>query len=130
MSTRSMIGMVEADNSVSAIYCNWDGYLSHNGDLLDKHYDSDVKVAELLALGDLSTLGATPQEPETRLLGDGAAAMRFESIAAYRDELGQNGDEYRYLWDGEAWFYVSRGVNAWDDVREGLKDVQRAKMRG
>ena len=123
MGTRSMIGMVEADGSVSAIYCNWDGYLSHNGNLLDKHYDSDVKVAELLALGDLSTLGATPQEPETRLLGDGAAAMRFESIAAYREALGQSGDQFRYLWDGEAWFYIGGGRTVWDDVREGLKDV-------
>ena len=124
MSTRSMIGMVEADNSVSAIYCHWDGYLSHNGSILDQHYDSDVKVAELLAMGDLSTLGVTFQEPETRLLGDGAAAQRFESIAAYREALGRNGDEFRYLWDGEAWFYIGGGRVAWDDVREGLKDTR------
>ena len=124
MGTRSMIGMVEADDSVSAIYCNFDGYLSHNGDLLDKHYDSDVKVAELLALGDLSTLGTTPQEPETRLLSGGTAAMRFESIAAYREALGRHGDAFRYLWDGEAWFYIGAGRTDWDDVREGLKDVR------
>ena len=124
MSTRSMIGMVEADDSVSAIYCHWDGYLSHNGDLLDKHYDSDVKVAELLALGDLSTLGATLQEPDTRLLSGGAAAVRFESIAAYREALGQSGDQFRYLWDSAAWFYIGGGRTVWDDVREGLKDVR------
>ena len=124
MGTRSMIGMVEADDSVSAIYCNFDGYLSHNGNLLDTHYDSDVKVAELLALGDLSTLGATPQEPETRLLSGGTAATRYESIAAYREALGRNGDEFRYLWDGEAWFYIGSGRTVWDDVREGLKDVR------
>ena len=124
MGTRSMIGMVEADNSVSAIYCHWDGYLSHNGKLLDQHYDSDVKVAELLALGDLSTLGATMKEPDTNLLGHGTAAQRFESIAAFREALGQNGDEFRYLWDGEAWFYISEKQDAWDDVREGLKDVR------
>ena len=127
MGTRCMIGMVEADGSVSAIYCHWDGYLSHNGKLLDQHYDSDIKVAELLALGDLSALGATMKEPDTNLLGHGTAAVRFESIAAYRDELGKNGDEYRYLWDGEAWFYVSHLSPKWDDVREGLKDVERAR---
>ena len=126
MSTRSMIGMVEADDSVSAIYCNFDGYLSHNGDLLDKHYDSDVKVAELLAGGDLTTLSQTASVP----LEGGRPAERFDSITDYRLRFNEAGDEFRYLWDGEAWFYVSRGVNAWDDVREGLKDVQRAKMRG
>jgi hypothetical protein len=120
-----MIGMVEADDSVSAIYCHWDGYLSHNGDLLDKHYDSDIKVAELLALGDLASLGVTPQEHHTRVLGpSSAAAMRFESIAAYREALGQSGDQFRYLWDGEAWFYIGAGRKDWDDVREGLKDVR------
>jgi hypothetical protein len=126
MGTRSMIGMVEADGSVSAIYCNWDGYLSHNGNLLDKHYDSDVKVAELLAGGDLTTLSQTASV----LLENGRPAERFDSIADYRLRFNEAGDEFRYLWDGEAWFYVSRGVDAWDDVREGLKDVQRAKMRG
>jgi hypothetical protein len=122
-----MIGMVEADNSVSAIYCHWDGYLSHNGKLLDEHYVSDIRVSELIALGNLSALGATTEHPDTELSGHGTGAVRYESIAAYRDELGQNGDEYRYLWDGEAWFYVSDLSPKWDDVREGLKDVERAR---
>ena len=126
MATISMIGMVEADNSVSAIYCHWDGYLSHNGKLLDQHYDSDVKVAELLALGDLSTLGATTEQPSTELLGHGTAARRFESIAAYRDELGQNGDEFRYLWDGDEWYHISHTQPHWDPVKVALKDRQSA----
>ena len=125
MSTNSMIGMVEADGSVSAIYCHWDGYIAHTGMILDAHYDSDIKVAELLAMGDLSTLGTTLQDT---VVGHGSAAQRFESIAAYREALGQNGDEFRYLWDGAAWFYVSEKQDVWDDVREGMKDIPRAKV--
>jgi len=124
MSTRSMIGMVEADNSVSAIYCHWDGYLSHTGKLLDQHYDSDVKIAELLAMGTLSILGATPVVPVTIQLAQGTPAVRYQSVAAYREALGHHGDEFRYLWDGEAWFYIGAGRTVWDDVREGLKDVR------
>jgi len=123
MGTRSMIGMVEADGSVSAIYCQWDGYLSHNGSLLDENYDSDIKVAELLAGGDLSTLGQTASV----LLENGRPAERFDSISDYRLRFNEAGDEFRYLWDGEAWFYIGGGRKVWDDVREGLKDVRYRK---
>jgi hypothetical protein len=38
-----------------SIYCHWDGYLSHNGKILQEHYDS-AKANHLVALGDLSSL--------------------------------------------------------------------------
>ena len=57
MGTRSMIA-IENPNSkaVKAIYCHWDGYLEHNGSLLEKHYSNSPKVNNLIALGDLSSL--------------------------------------------------------------------------
>jgi hypothetical protein len=49
---------IENPNSkaVKAIYCHWDGYLEHNGSLLEKHYSNSPKVNNLIALGDLSSL--------------------------------------------------------------------------
>jgi hypothetical protein len=41
---------------VRAVYCHWDGYLEHNGSLLQKHYSNSSKVNNLIALGDLSSL--------------------------------------------------------------------------
>jgi hypothetical protein len=55
MGTRSRIGVMHGDVCKS-VYCHWDGYLEHNGDILLKHYDS-AKANELVSLGDLSTLG-------------------------------------------------------------------------
>lgn len=57
MGTRSMIA-IENPNSkaVKSIYCHWDGYLQHNGSLLEKHYSNSPKVNNLIALGDLSSL--------------------------------------------------------------------------
>ena len=57
MGTRSMIA-IENPNSkaVKAIYCHWDGYLQHNGSILNKHYSNSPKVNNLIALGDLSSL--------------------------------------------------------------------------
>lgn len=56
MGTRSTIAMEFLDGTVQQIYCHWDGYLSHNGKILQEHYTSPAKVQELVSLGDLSSL--------------------------------------------------------------------------
>lgn len=56
MATRSHIGIKNQDNSVTYIYCHWDGYPRHNGKILLNHYQTEDKVRELMKLGDLSTL--------------------------------------------------------------------------
>jgi hypothetical protein len=38
MSTRSFIGKVQEDGSVRYVYCHHDGYPSHVGAILAKHY--------------------------------------------------------------------------------------------
>jgi len=46
------------NKTVRAVYCHWDGYLEHNGAILQKHYAQSPKVNNLIALGDLSSLRA------------------------------------------------------------------------
>jgi hypothetical protein len=57
MGTRSVIGKLEADGEITAIYCHWDGYAEGVGHMLMKHYRDVVKIDALMALGDLSSLG-------------------------------------------------------------------------
>jgi hypothetical protein len=62
MATRSLIGM-NLDNGITKIiYCHWDGYPEHNGQLLVNNYTSPSAVFDLLELGDLSSLKATPDQ--------------------------------------------------------------------
>jgi hypothetical protein len=56
-------------DKVKSVYCHWDGYLSHNGIVLQEHYDS-AKANHLVALGDLSSL-----KPE---IGEKHAFSQFE----------------------------------------------------
>jgi hypothetical protein len=56
-------------DNVKSVYCHWDGYLEHNGAILQEHYDS-VKANQLVALGDLSSL-----RPE---IGEKHAFSQFE----------------------------------------------------
>lgn len=56
MGTRSRIGVMHGDK-VKSVYCHWDGYLAHNGAILQEHYDS-AKTNHLVSLGDMSSLRA------------------------------------------------------------------------
>ena len=55
MATRAIIAKLD-DKGVKAIYNHSDGYLEHAGKILDKHYQDEDKVDELLAHGDVSML--------------------------------------------------------------------------
>lgn len=55
MSTRSAI-IMKTPEGFTGIYCHFDGYPSGVGAILEKHYDTPEKVAELIALSDLSAL--------------------------------------------------------------------------
>jgi hypothetical protein len=62
MGTRSRIGVMHGD-VVKSVYCHWDGYLEHNGAILQEHYDS-AKANHLVALGDISSLDFEVEIPE------------------------------------------------------------------
>lgn len=60
MSTRSAIAIQETkEGPVKYAYCHFDGYIEHNGKILNEHYRDPAKVKELLALGDMSSLSET-----------------------------------------------------------------------
>ena len=58
MSTRSLIGM-ETEDGIKSIYCHYDGYPLGVGYRLKHHWQDREQVAELLALGDILSLGLT-----------------------------------------------------------------------
>ena len=79
MGTRSRIGVMHGDK-VKSVYCHWDGYLEHNGAILQEHYNS-AKANNLIALGDLSSLGTQ--------IGEKHAFSQFdlppEEVEAYKE---------------------------------------------
>ncbi len=66
MSTRSRIGIRNKDNTITSIYCHWDGYPSWNGKMLLTNYTKREDVEKLIKLGNLSTLGRTPVAPDLK----------------------------------------------------------------
>jgi hypothetical protein len=100
MGTRSRIGVMHGDK-VKSVYCHWDGYLEHNGRILQEHYDS-AKANHLVALGDLSSLRATIGEKHAFSSFD-LPAEEFEAFKTltenmctfYGRDRGEKGGEFK-----------------------------------
>ena len=98
MGTRSMIAIQVMDSTrIKSIYCHWDGYLQHNGSILNKHYQASPKVNQLIAGGDLSslrpeigvqhafsTIGMTKEEQEAH------EALHADSCTYYTRDRGED----------------------------------------
>ncbi len=114
MGTRSTIAIQNEDGTVTGIYCHWDGYLSHNGRILQDHYTTEAQVRELIALGDISSLGANIGEQHNFNAPDPAETLAETRCTAYARDRGepntaartchswqqfiiQEGQEYDYL---------------------------------
>ena len=118
MGTRSDIIVKLSDGSWKRIYCHWDGYLDHNGEILFRHYNSQERAETLVEPGDLSSLRENCEKPEGHTFDTPAEGYcvyygrdRGESNAAGR--TGQSMEavwppdgswtEYAYVWDGAKW---------------------------
>jgi len=99
MGTRSRIGVMHGDK-VKSIYCHWDGYLSHNGAILQEHYDS-AKANNLVALGDMSSLGKVIGEAHpfgyhgTDISAEDYEKQFGEMCTFYGRDRGETGTEFR-----------------------------------
>jgi hypothetical protein len=87
MGTRSRIG-IDTNGVIVSVYCHWDGYVAHNGAILQEHYDR-AKTEELICLGDLSVLAKD--------IGEQHAFCAMDA--------GMTNEEYDKLYDGQCLFY-------------------------
>ena len=58
MSIRSVIGIINDDNSVNSVYCHYDGYPTYTGYFLKRFFDTTEKVNNLISGGDISQLAS------------------------------------------------------------------------
>ena len=90
MSTRSTIALEFADGTVQQVYCHFDGYLSGVGTELASDYMDPFKLRDLIAGGDMSSIG----EPYTNR-GESLNVRKYENLTEYFDECQQ--EEYDYI---------------------------------
>ena len=128
MATRSTIALEFTDGTVSQVYCHWDGYLSHNGEILEQHYKDPFKLQQLIDLGDLSVLGEEigVKRPFDNPHKYGSSEYReFEELyknqcVFYNRDRGEDMDparkfkdfeDYKNNFQGEEYNYILRQVD-------------------
>ena len=133
MGTRSTIAIQNTDGTVTGIYCHWDGYLSHNGDILQKFYTTEEKVRALIALGDLSSLGEqigskhdfnNAPDGECNAYGRdrGETNIDAKTCASWAAMLEDFGQEFDYLFvPGKGW--LVRYFDCWSSIEQPLSEA-------
>jgi hypothetical protein len=106
MGTRSMIAIQNPySKDVRAVYCHWDGYLEHNGSILQKHYSNSAKVNNLIALGDISSLKNEIGEKhdfsrlDTTIPEDEYERLYGNMTTYYGRDRGETGVEFKVFKD-------------------------------
>ena len=119
MGTRSTIALEYADGTVEQVYCHWDGYLSHNGQILLDDWTDPFKLQKLIDLGNLSSLApelgsrhdfdANPKD-ECNFYGRDRGEVEFVEKCKFKDfaDYKENHDEqeYEYILRTDGKWYV------------------------
>lgn len=135
MSTRSNIAIQLEDDKFKVIYCHSDGYLTYNGAMLLKHYNTRDKIEELIKLGDLSCLA--PQiNPDPNKPHSFEYENRQDNVCvAYGRDRNEENTQARILSKDEmfsnSWiefFYIFTLDDKWkyyDYYHKVLRDVKK-----
>ena len=129
MATRSFIGKLNKDDSITGIFCYWDGYPEHAGRILIDNYLTEQQVDQLLALGDLSGIDPALEkcDPYSARGEKGAEAKSYKDFEAFY-EAGKNcWVEYYYVFNHDFWACWDSNMKRYDlNTLDSEKDEEAA----
>lgn len=128
MSTRSYIAM-KRGGKYEGVYCHWDGYPEHNGNILNTYYKNPQNILELLNNGDLSILERkiTPNSDLPHTFENPqrdvclfyyrdrnedkkyTSKKSFETIEDLLNSAKESWAEYIYIFEDNMWTFYSIG---------------------
>ena len=127
MATRSRIGIELKDGSILSAYHHWDGYPQWLGRILNTHYNTKTKVAELIDGGDMSVCWTDDEFRNS----DGKIEKKTEYGPQYYSERGEDcpprydnnleeffsdGEEYAYIFRNNEW--VAYDMHQFEDNKQ------------
>ena len=126
MATRSTIALEFADGTIGQVYAHWDGYLAHNGKMLQEYYSNPFVLRDLIDLGSISSLAPTigTKRPfshyDTELLLVEFQKQYNDMTSFYGRDRGETNTDATYFTDYEHFLvdgqeeeydYILRNVN-------------------
>jgi hypothetical protein len=136
MSTRSRIGIVNSDKTVSSIYCHFDGYPEGVGQTLLDHFTTKHQVQKLIDLGDISFLRRSTECPEGHNFGNpfsdctvaygrdrGETGIDAKTKDSLQDFFESDFEEFGYIFDPEATRWMTKAQYRGDGTVRDLRTV-------
>ena len=133
MSTRSVIAIKNADNTITGVYAHFDGYLEHNGKILFENYSDNTKLHKLIEQGAISILKSrigrkhkfgADTDSTTFYHRDRGEALR---VSTWKNEkqmiLDMSACEYFYVFEDNTWKY-SKGDEFYN-LEEALQKLRK-----
>jgi len=106
MATRSRIGLELSDGSILSAYHHWDGYPEWLGRILNTHYNTREKVAELIDGGDMSSCWTEDRWVSYGSYKDDEYGPQYYSDRGEDCPPRLDANKYDYLADGEEYAYL------------------------
>lgn len=140
MSTRSDIIVHQKDGKWKRIYCHFDGYLDHNGRILNDHYNSQKLAEKLVGPGHISFLRPKCDKPSGHSFDHpvngytvyyGRDRGEPDSDGTIADSLAgcwplnDTWTEFTYVWDNGKWYVANPNEGSQTLVK--LADALKSK---
>ena len=126
MGTRSRIGIQLSDDSILSVYHHWDGYPSWLGRILETHYNTREKVAELIDGGDMSSCWS--DSLWGKKLPEGKYAPEYYSLRGEDCPPRLDKNLVEYVSDGEEYAYIFNRDGVWICVDRHEFDDQEPEV--
>lgn len=143
MATRSNIAYKTAEGKIRSVYCHWDGYPAHNGEMLRRFYTDLDKTRQLIALGSISSLSEEIGEKQDfddrdsqnskwtlayhRDRGEPLSIQEYDDVPSWIADM----EEYAYLYTDNGWLVNDHGETdangfpVFNYVEDVVTDAQR-----
>jgi hypothetical protein len=130
MATRSMIGCLNVDGTVTATYCHYDGYPMGVGKTLLENYKTYTQGQLIANCGYLSSLQETVRESLVKSANvEDPITVTMEDYFNTDDDYGMMGTEYLYLqyFSGD-WFVFDCSTNKLYDLKEKVERLATKEL--
>lgn len=102
MATRGSISLIR-EGKCYTTYTHWDSYLSHKGQMLLSHFNSEELAQAIIDLGDSSAINESIDSSVFYMRDHGEIDCEAEEFNSFEHAMENYSQEYDYVWMNGKW---------------------------